>query len=366
MKRLVNRKLSDFNIKGALQTLSGSSSFANPNEESLNTLQQKHPQAPDYLKLPPTPDADTPLICFSTDQIRATISSFPHGSGAGPDGLRPQHLKDCISITAGDASTSLFTSLMELVNYLANGHLPTDLRPFLYGAQLHGLCKSNGDHRPIAVGCTDRCLVANICLRPFNPRLHKLLLLSQVGVGIPLGYEAAVHTTCYFMDQLHNNKVLKLDVKNAFNSIPRDTVLQEAQKYLPEIYPFIWDCYSSKTSLFHGNFSLDSATSVQQVDPLGPAVFALAIHEVTSKIKADLNIWYLDAGCIGGDPQTMLTNATMIRDSLSTRRLAWRFIILNVIYSLSITQTSTCPKQASSFKTNSHPSLYLTLLIGSF
>jgi len=57
---------------------------------------------------------------------------------------------------------------------------------------------------------------------------------------------------------------------------------------------------------------------VQQGDPLGPALFALAIHEVTSKIKADLNIWYLDDGCIGGDPQTLLTNATMIRDSLSS------------------------------------------------
>ena len=77
------------------------------------------------------------------------------------------------------------------------------------------------------------------------------------------------------------------------------------------MYPFIWDCYSSKISLFHGNFSLDSGTSVQQGDPFGPALFALATHEVTSKIKADLSIWYLDDGCIGGDPQTVLANATM-------------------------------------------------------
>jgi len=121
----------------------------------------KTPQAPDDLKLLPPPDANNSPICFSTAHIHAAaISSFPHGSGAGPDGLRPQHLKDCISITAGDASTSLLTSLTELVNYLANGHLPTDLRPFLYGAQLHGLCKSNGDLRPITVGCTYRHLVA--------------------------------------------------------------------------------------------------------------------------------------------------------------------------------------------------------------
>jgi len=57
---------------------------------------------------------------------------------------------------------------------------------------------------------------------------------------------------------------------------------------------------------------------LQQGDPLGPTLFALAIHEVTSKIKADINIWYLDDGCIGGDPQTVLTNSTMIRDSSSS------------------------------------------------
>jgi len=56
---------------------------------------------------------------------------------------------------------------------------------------------------------------------------------------------------------------------------------------------------------------------VQQGNPLSPALLALAIHEVTSKIKADLNVWYLDDGCIGGDPQTVLSNVTMIRDSLS-------------------------------------------------
>jgi len=174
------------------------------------------------------------------------------------------------------------------------------------------------DLRPIAVGCTYRRLVAKVCLRPFIPRLRELFLPSQVGVGTPLECDAAVQGTCYFMDQPHNEKViLKLDVKNAFNSIRRDTVLQEAQKHLPEIYPFIWDCYSSKTSLFHGNFSLDLATGVQQGDPLGPALFALVIHEVTSTIKADLNIWYLDDGCIGGEPQTVLTTASMIRDGLS-------------------------------------------------
>ena len=107
--------------------------------------------------------------------------------------------------------------------------------------------------------------------------------------------------------------VCHLETRHSSQPGPPALQLVLSQKHLPEIYPFIWDCYSSKTSLFHGNFSLDSGTDVQlqQGNPLGPNLFALAIHEVTSKIKAVLNIWYLDDGCIGGDPHTVLTNATM-------------------------------------------------------
>jgi len=53
---------------------------------------------------------------------------------------------------------------------------------------------------------------------------------------------------------------------------------------------------------------------LKHTSALSPALFALAIHEVTSKVKADLNIWCLDDGCIGGDPQTVLSNAITIRN----------------------------------------------------
>ena len=83
------------------------------------------------------------------------------------------------------------------------------------------------------------------------------------------------------MVQTQGEKVLlKLEVKNAFNSIRRDTVLQAAQTHFPEIYPFIWDYYSSKTSFFHGEFCLDSATGVQQGDPLGLALFTSPFTEL--------------------------------------------------------------------------------------
>ena len=46
---------------------------------------------------------------------------------------------------------------------------------------------------------------------------------------------------------------------------------------------------------------LKSATGVQQGDPLGPALFSLAIHAVLKSLKSCFNVWYLDDGSIGGE-----------------------------------------------------------------
>ena len=208
--------------------------------------------------------------------------------------------------------------------------------------------------RPNAIWCDYRRLAAKVCLRPFIPRLRELLLPSQVGIGIPLACEAAVHATRYFMDQPHSeNVLLKLDVKNVFNSIRRDTVLQEAQKHLPETHPFVWDYYSSKTTCFHGNGSLDSATGVQQGDPLGPALFALAIHEVTSKVTADLNVLYLNDRCVSGDPQTVLGKATTIRIGLFS-------LDLEINVSKFLNHTITNKHQASKLFQDQFPSISTT------
>jgi len=143
MRRLVNQKLSDLNIKGDLKFCPVMALSSTPAKNLLISFNKNIPRP--HLTLFPLPSATTLPIYFSQTQIYAVFFSFSHGSGAGPEGLRPHHLKDCLSISAGDADTSLLASLTELVNYLMDGHLPTAHWPLLYGAQLHGLHKSNGD-----------------------------------------------------------------------------------------------------------------------------------------------------------------------------------------------------------------------------
>ena len=64
----------------------------------------------------------------------SSIRSFVPGSAGGPDGLRPQHLKDLTSATAGDAGRRLLTELTEFANMCLIGRVRTIIQPVLYGA----------------------------------------------------------------------------------------------------------------------------------------------------------------------------------------------------------------------------------------
>ena len=48
-----------------------------------------------------------------------------------------------------------------------------------------------------------------------------------------------------------------------------------------------------------------SSEGVQQGDPLGPMCFSLAIHGLASRLKSELNLWYLDDGTLAGSPESV-------------------------------------------------------------
>ena len=117
------------------------------------------------------------------------IRDFPRGSGAGPSGFRPQHLKDALSKAHADEVTHQLTLVC---NVLARGEAPAQLAPFLGGASLSALPKKDGGLRPIAVGETFRRSVGKLCSNGIKEKAQLRLSPLQVGVAVPSGAEAAV------------------------------------------------------------------------------------------------------------------------------------------------------------------------------
>jgi len=91
-----------------------------------------------------------PTLQVSSSAVRAAIQSFPNGSAAGPDGLRPQHLKDLLLGAPDD--NQLLSAVTDLTNLLLEGKTPPSVRVALFGANLLAIRKNNGGIRPITIG----------------------------------------------------------------------------------------------------------------------------------------------------------------------------------------------------------------------
>jgi hypothetical protein len=122
--------------------------------------------------------------------------------------MKPQYLKDIISLSAGEASQQALRALIKLCNFLLSSFfLPSFIPSFrnlsfiiMYGASLCALHKKDGGIRPIAIAkCLRRFTSTLVC---FQSRNIVILYLSphQLGVATKLGCEAAIHTIRTFVN----------------------------------------------------------------------------------------------------------------------------------------------------------------------
>ena len=83
----MSAKLEDGNVRAAIPLLMS--------PETVNELREKRPPSCSVLTDLPAPQ---PQECVSVDEceVRKAVLTFPAGSAGGPDGLRPQHIRDLL------------------------------------------------------------------------------------------------------------------------------------------------------------------------------------------------------------------------------------------------------------------------------
>ena len=311
------RAVEDGQFRKALQTLS-SAGFAPSSSDVYDAMLSKHPQsAPPPIPSTPVPPA---IQVSELDVVRA-LQSFPNGTAPGPSSLRANHLKEAVFCPSPIKSDFALKGLMGVINLLAAGRAPRSIIPFLCGASLLVCQKKDGGLRPIAVGEVLRRLTSKCVVRAVQSEAVTILSPLQVGVGVSAGCEAIVHSLASILNDgsilPESRCTLLVDFSNAFNSIDRGLMFEEARARIPSMSSWLECCYSSQPLLLLGEHSILSCCGVQQGDPLGPLGFAVALHPIIEKIKREvpgllLNSWYLDDGTLCGNPSDICSALAII------------------------------------------------------
>ena len=139
----------------------------------------------------------------------------------------------------GEPGEKLIESIVDFINLiLLPGRVPKQIVPIFYGANLTALKKPDGGTRPVAVGLTLRRLAAKTIMAKLKSFCEKEFRPNQLGVGTQNGCEAAVHALRSYLEshEVQDQVLLKIDFRNAFNTVRRDVVLQLVKEKLPHIY----------------------------------------------------------------------------------------------------------------------------------
>jgi hypothetical protein len=67
------------------------------------------------------------FLIVNEQNVREAINFFPASSSPGLNGMRPQYLKDIISLSAGEAGQQALRALRKLCNFLLSGQLPSEI-----------------------------------------------------------------------------------------------------------------------------------------------------------------------------------------------------------------------------------------------
>jgi len=187
------------------------------------------------------PSADILSLKVSPLAVRVAVQSFPNGSAAGREGLRPQQLKYLLLGALDDSQ--LLVAVTDRTNLLLEGKTPSHVRV----SNIREIRKYDGN-RPIAVDRAWRRLTAKVACS--LARVVSTTLLAQRHLGFEISEEmpAAVSAARCYLEYTDRGKLfVKVDFRNAFKTVRRDSIFEAVAKPLHELLPFTTSILSVST-----------------------------------------------------------------------------------------------------------------------
>ena len=140
---------------------------------------------------------------------------------------------------------------------------------------------------------TWRRLITAGAVRQWRPRLEEVNReVGQFGVAVPGGVER-VGLRAQTLHETGNLLVI-IDSSNVFHNVERTAVLAEVASYVPALTPLLAKCYGSRPTdmFFRMNYgetrTIAFSSGVLQGDPMGPAMYCLALRPGLKRFREEL------------------------------------------------------------------------------
>ena len=276
------------------------------NEANYQKMLSMHPPA----EPPPVLTTDQHQIQLTSAEVKKSVMSMRNGSSPGACGHRPEHWRVCLSEAALGHRDRTLSAMTRLVNKVAAGHVPEQIRHLFASASLFGVPKRDGGLRPVAAGSLLRRVTAKAIARKLADKAANMFSPLQVGVGVRNNCEAIVHSVRRLVEGDSSLMLVQTDLKSAFNQCDRTFMLRGVEENFPEILEFTKTCYGQHSVLYFGEHEVMSQQGAQQGDSLGPLLMSVTLHPVLQRIDVEvprlvLKVHMLDDGCFAGKTEDL-------------------------------------------------------------
>jgi len=197
---------------------------------------------------------------------------------------------------------SLVTELMNLLVMGKGG----DTNIWL-ASRLVLIKKASGGIRPIAIQDAWIRFLLSYLAGTVKEKAASHFAPHQLGIGTSGGAEIMIHSMNAIVEKIlatpetSDEVIIKLDFKNAFNSMYRRPIYDHLLEKFPDLAPWFHYAYSKSTPIFSSDsqYLFNSEVGVKQGDPLGSFFFACgaqkSVQDIIAKFPIGLDILgYLD------------------------------------------------------------------------
>jgi len=276
----------------------------------LEILQEKHPEAK-----PLQPDLTIhqwksarkfhPVIFDSLDGESILKASLKTRGSAGPSGLDSDDWRRLLT-GFGQKSDDLCLSIACTARKLCTQNVNSEHLSAYNASRLIPLDKAPGV-RPIGIGEVIRRIIGKAVIQCVNNDILSAAGNTQLCCGQVAGIDHSIHSLRARFEKEECEGLLLIDAKNAFNSLNRQTALQNIKVICPSLHIILNNSYQEPSALFVNGTKILSKEGVTQGDPLAMPFYGLAILPLINSIQNDsvLQKWFADDGSAAGKIQDL-------------------------------------------------------------